>query len=263
MEKITGIYSIKNVSNQEKDYLKLEEIIGERKKMIKIFADGASIDEILELNKDDEISGFTTNPTLMKKAGVTNYEEFAKEVLSLVDITKPVSFEVLADDHRLTKEQALKISSWGKNVYVKIPVTNITGEPNYDLMEELSLKGVMVNATAITTGEQIRRVSWALNTNTPAIISVFAGRIADTGLNPKTFVSYAAQIKKKNQEILWASPREPYNFIEAKEADADIITLTYSVYKKMQTQWFKDLSQVSLEIVQMFYKDGQDSGLTL
>lgn len=231
--------------------------------MTKIFADGASIAEILELNKDDMIEGFTTNPTLMKKAGVTNYEGFAREIISWIDIRKPISFEVLSEDYSEMKRQAIKIASWGKNVYVKIPVTDTKGNPNYELMRELSLSGINVNATAITDTQQISRTAVALNTNTPSIISVFAGRIADTNVHPWTIMAYAVKIKRDNQEILWASSREPYNYLEARDLNVDIITLTTPIYKKLKEQWHKDLAQLSLETVQMFYNDAKESGLTL
>lgn len=231
--------------------------------MIKIFSDGANIKEIAELNKDEMIDGFTTNPTLMKASGVTDYRAFAEELLALVNIVKPISFEVLDDSYWGTIEQAHEISHWGKNVYVKIPVTTTAGVSNYEMMRSLSLSGVKVNATAITTYEQIKRCIDALSTPTPSIISIFAGRIADTGRNPQSFVEYASYNKVNKQEVLWASTREVYNYQQAILSGADIITITPAIYKKMKEQWNKPLEILSLETVRMFYNDAKESGLSL
>lgn len=231
--------------------------------MIKIFSDGANIKEITELNKDEMIDGFTTNPTLMKASGITDYRAFAKELLSIVDIEKPVSFEVLEDSYWGIIEQAREISHWGKNVYVKIPVTTTGGVGNYEMMRALSNSEVKINATAITTFEQIDRCVDALGTRTPSIISIFAGRIADTGRNPELFIEYASYKKVNKQEILWASTREVYNYKQAITAGADIITITPAIYSKMKQQWRKPLNILSLETVRMFYDDAKKSGLTL
>jgi len=230
--------------------------------MIKIYADGADLKVISEMNKDSFIKGFTTNPSILKKFGVADYEGFAKEVLQEVT-EKPVSFEVFADSYDEMKRQALKIAGWGKNVYVKIPVTNTLQIPNYRLMSELSEMGVKVNATAITTYEQIGACISSLNTDTPSIISIFAGRIADTGLDPKPFMSYALLKKHMRQEILWASCREVYNIAQASIIKADIITVPNDILKKMNDMANKDLKQLSLETVQMFFRDAESSGYTL
>lgn len=230
--------------------------------MIEIYADGADVESIIELNKEDKIKGFTTNPTLMKKAGVTNYLSFAKEVLSHVT-EKPISFEVFAVDCNGITEQAKLISSWGKNVYVKIPVMNPDASTNYALMNALSLLDIKINATAVMTMEQIKQVVASLDTRTPSIISIFAGRIADTGMNPYKPISYGKLIKKKNQKILWASTREVYNIREAEQAGADIITVTPELLKKVRATWGKDLYDVSLETCKMFYHDALQSGFKL
>lgn len=231
--------------------------------MIKIFTDGASINEILELNKDERIDGFTTNPSLMKAAGVKSYRDFANKILSWVDKTKPISFEVIANEPGEIIKQAREISSWGENVYVKIPVMRTQAEPNYVLMEVLSSSGVKINATAVMDFDQIDMCVSHLDTTTPSIISVFAGRIADTGRDPTLFIRYAAYKKKENQEILWASCREIYNYVQADVAGADIITIPPAIYKKMKSQWRKSLGVLSLETVQMFYNDAYDSGYKL
>jgi transaldolase len=231
--------------------------------MIKIFADGANIAEILELNKDNKIEGFTTNPTLMKASGIEDYTEFAKKVIGWVDRSKPISFEVIADDLFSIERQAMEISSWGENVYVKIPITRTQGEPNYNLMSNLSSAGIKINATAVMDFDEINMCIDSLNPNVPSIISVFAGRIADTGRNPELFIKYAAYKKKGKQEILWASCREVYNYVQADFSGADIITIPPAIYKKMKSQWRKPLPLLSLETVQMFYNDAFDSGYKL
>lgn len=231
--------------------------------MIKVFSDGANIKEIIELNKDEMIDGFTTNPSLMKAAGVTNYRAFAEELLALVNIKKPISFEVLEDSYWGILEQAHEISNWGKNIYVKIPVTSTAGTDNYGLMRNLSLEGIKINATAITTFDQIERCVDSLAGDTPSIISIFAGRIADTGRNPESFIEYASYKKFIKEEILWASCREVYNYIQAERSGADIITMTPVLIKKMKQQWKKPLNFLSLETVRMFYNDAKESGLKL
>lgn len=230
--------------------------------MVKIYADGANLKSIEELNDDDRISGFTTNPALMKKSGITNYESFAKEVLSIVD-KKPVSFEIVADDYDETYRQAKKIASWADNVYVKIPVTNTKGNLNYRIIQQLSLEDVKINATAVFDSEQIQDMIDALDTDTPSIISVFAGRIADTGRDPLRYIQYAVHYKKKNQEILWASTREAWNYYQADICNADIITIPPDILKKVFEYNKKPLKELSLETVKMFFDDAASSGLTL
>ena len=201
------------------------------------------------------VSGFTTNPSLMKKAGITSYIGFAKEVLK--DIKEfPVSFEVFADDIETMEKEAEKIASLGENVYVKIPVTNSKGESTVDLMKRLAAKGVKINATAIFTLEQVREVVGALKAGTPGIVSVFAGRIADTGVDPVPIMKEALSIcrQKDGVELLWASPRETYNIYQADELGVDIITCTSDLIQKLSLNG-KDLYEYSLETVQMFLRD--------
>lgn len=230
--------------------------------MIEIYADGADIDSILEMNEDPMISGFTTNPTLMRKAGVKNYEEFAKTILKEVR-TKPISFEVLSDDAFEMEKQAIKIASWGENVYVKIPVLTTKGDINTFAMRRLALAGVKINATAITAESQIRNVITSLECETPSIISIFAGRIADTGVDPCYHIRFAKHRKYFTQKVLWASTREVFNYVQAIEAGADIITITPDILKKIKSLFGKDLYMVSLDTVKMFYQDALDSGFTL
>ena len=209
------------------------------------------------------ISGFTTNPTLMRKAGVIDYKGFAKEVLKIVP-NKPVSFEVFADDFPMMERQALEIASWGKNVNVKIPVTNTKGEFCGALVKKLSDAGVQVNVTALMTLEQVQRVTDALNPATPAIISVFAGRIADTGIDPVPVMAKAVEIMKAKpkSELIWASPRELLNIFQAEEVGCHIITATNDILKKLSL-FHKDLDAFSLETVEMFYKDAKEAGFTI
>jgi transaldolase len=233
--------------------------------MTKIFADGANLGEMIEAYNDPLIQGLTTNPTLMFKAGITNYEEFAHKVLDVVK-DKPVSFEVFSDDFEEMFKQAKKISSWANNVYVKIPVTNTEGKPTYDLIKRLSKENVKLNVTAIMTIEQITHVSQALGNTCPSIISVFAGRIADSGRDPEPYMDYAVStsryVGKDTQEVLWASPREAYNYIQAEKLHVDIITMTNSLIQKVKTMG-KTLENFSLETVQMFRNDAIASGFEL
>ena len=227
---------------------------------VKLFADGADIAGIREMASNSSIAGFTTNPTLMRKAGVSDYKAFAKEVLTIVP-DKPVSFEVFADDFSTMERQALEIASWGKNVNVKIPVTNTKGEFCGALVKRLSDAGVQLNVTALMTLDQVQRVTDALNPNTAAIISVFAGRIADTGRDPVPVMAKSVEIMKAKpkSELIWASPRELLNIFQAEEVGCHIITATNDILKKL-TLVDKDLDQYSLETVQMFYKDAQAAG---
>jgi len=231
---------------------------------IKIFADGASLPSMLESSRDPRIAGFTTNPTLMRKAGVSDYRAFAKEVLAAIK-DKPISFEVFADDVPEMRRQAKEIATWGANVYVKIPVTNTKRESTESLVRELSGAGVKLNVTAICTLDQVRDVARALAGGAPSVVSVFAGRIADTGRDPIPLMKEALQICRASAptaELLWASPRELLNIVQAAEIGCDIITVTPDLLKKLELVG-KDLADFSLETVQMFYKDAQAAGFVL
>ena len=230
---------------------------------VKLFADGADIAGIREMASNSSIAGFTTNPTLMRKAGVSDYKAFAKEVLTIVP-DKPVSFEVFADDFPTMERQALEIASWGKNVNVKIPVTNTKGEFCGALVKRLSDAGVQLNVTALMTLDQVQRVTDALNPNTAAIISVFAGRIADTGRDPVPVMAKSVEIMKAKpkSELIWASPRELLNIFQAEEVGCHIITATNDILKKLSL-FHKDLNLYSLETVAMFYKDAKAAGFNI
>ncbi|MBZ2040839.1 transaldolase [Streptococcus sanguinis] len=234
-----------------------------RKLSIKVYSDGAVLETMLKDLNSGLVSGFTTNPSLMKKAGITSYIGFAKEVLK--DIKEfPVSFEVFADDIETMEKEAEKIASLGENVYVKIPVTNSKGESTVDLMKRLATKGVKINATAIFTLEQVREVVGVLKAGTPGIVSVFAGRIADTGVDPVPIMKEALSIcrQKDGVELLWASPRETYNIYQADELGVDIITCTSDLIQKLSLNG-KDLTEYSLETVQMFLKDSTSLGFKI
>ena len=234
-----------------------------RKLSIKVYSDGAVLETMLKDLNSGLVSGFTTNPSLMKKAGITSYIGFAKEVLK--DIKEfHVSFEVFADDIETMEKEAEKIASLGENVYVKIPVTNSKGESTVDLMKRLAAKGVKINATAIFTLEQVREVVGALKAGTPGIVSVFAGRIADTGVDPVPIMKEALSIcrQKDGVELLWASPRETYNIYQADELGVDIITCTSDLIQKLSLNG-KDLPEYSLETVQMFLKDSTSLGFKI
>ena len=228
---------------------------------LKIFADGAVLEDMLELYKNYPfVKGFTTNPTLMKKAGVKNYNTFAKEVLNTIS-DMPLSFEVFADDIDEMEKEAMIISSWGNNVYVKIPITNSKGESTSRIIKSLSQKGIKLNVTAILTLEQVQTAVDALTENVDSIISVFAGRISDSGRNAVEYMKKAKEIckTKKGVELLWASPREAYNIVQAQEVDADIITCTKELLIKY-SKFGKDLDVISLETVQMFVEDAKKLG---
>lgn len=230
---------------------------------IAIYADGADIDEMLEAYKKGFIKGFTTNPTLMKKAGVKSYTEFAKNVLS--EITDmPISFEVFADDFETMKKEALILSGYGKNVFVKIPITNSKGESSIPLISELSKEKVNLNITAVFTIRQVEAVLEVLSGETENIISVFAGRIADTGVDPEIIMSRTAELcrEKKGVMSLWASCREVFNIIQADRCGVDIITVTNDLLKK-SANIGKDLELLSLETVQMFVRDGKSLGFSI
>jgi transaldolase len=230
---------------------------------IKIFADGADIDGILELAENPLVKGFTTNPTLMHRAGVVDYERFAHEVLDVVREV-PVSFEVIADSFDDMARQAKKIASWGGNVYVKIPITNTAAESSIELIRDLTSDGLKLNVTALTTLEQVDSLSSALNPLAPSIVSVFAGRIADTGVDPVPVMEEALKIlaPMPDAELLWASPRELLNVIQAERCGCHIITVTHDLLRKLSGLG-RDLAAVSLDTVAMFYDDAVRSGLTL
>jgi transaldolase len=230
---------------------------------IKLFADGADLESMLEMGSKSYISGLTTNPTLMRKAGVTNYSIFAQQVLE--NIThKPVSFEVFSDDISEMHMQARKISSWGKNVFVKIPITNTKSESTAALVRELSAEGIKVNVTAIMTKKQISEVALALDPKVKSFVSIFAGRIADTGRDPIETITAGLDILRENtnSEIIWASPREFLNIIQANDVGCQVITATQEILNKLFLLGY-DLEKYSLETVQMFYKDALDSNFHL
>jgi transaldolase len=230
---------------------------------IKIFADGADRDAILKRYDDPNIAGFTTNPTLMKKSGVTDYEAFAKDVLSVVK-NKQISFEVFSDEFDEMEAQAKEISSWGENVVIKIPITNTKGEGSHKLIERLAKAGVKLNVTAMTTVAQVKSIAPLLGKGNGGIASVFAGRIADSGRDPAPVMKECLQELKAypNTELLWASPRELYNLIQAEDIGCQIITMTEDLLKKMPLLG-GDLDQVSLDTVNMFYNDARAAGFNI
>lgn len=230
---------------------------------VKIFADGADLDGIRRMYANPMIKGFTTNPTLMRKAGISDYETFARKVLSAIP-DRPISFEVFADDFPSMIEQAKVIASWGPNVNVKIPVTDTRGEFTGPVIEELSHAGVAVNVTAVMTLEQVWRIVDRLAPQTPAIVSVFAGRIADTGRDPVPLMKEAVEILKKRPqaELIWASPRELLNIFQADAIGCHIITVTNDVLAKLALVG-KDLDAYSLETVEMFHRDATAAGFSI
>jgi len=230
---------------------------------VKIFADGADLQGIIEMSKKPFIKGFTTNPTLMRKAGITNYETFARRVLEVVP-DRPVSFEVFADDFDEMIAQARVIASWGKNVNVKVPITDTKGAFAGRVIHTLSSEGVVVNVTAVMTVQQVADVAESLDAKTPAIVSVFAGRIADTGIDPVPHMQscLAALQSRPAAQLLWASPRELLNVFQADDVGCHIITVTNDVLAKLGLVG-KDLDEYSCETVQMFYRDASASGYTI
>lgn len=230
---------------------------------VKIFGDGADLAGMLDLARQSYIKGFTTNPTLMRKAGVPDYEDFAAEVLKHIK-DRPVSFEVFADDEETMEFQAKHIASWAKNVYVKIPVTNTKREPMYQLIQKLSHEGIQVNVTAMMTLGQVREVARVLRGGAPSNASVFAGRVADTGRDPVPMMREALDILQESPqtELIWASPREVLNIFQADEIGCHIITATNDILAKLQLVG-KDLAEFSLETVQMFHNDAAKAGYTL
>jgi len=231
--------------------------------LIKLFADGADKAGMLEMYQNPRIDGFTTNPTLMRKAGISNYETFAKEILKAIP-DKPLSFEVFADDLNEMERQALEIKTWGSNVYVKIPVMNTQRVSTAPLIQRLTQAGVQLNITAILTLEQVHEVADALRGGASAFVSVFAGRIADTGRDPIPLMQSALELLRPNSsaELLWASPREVLNVYQAEAIGCHIITATNDLLKKLSLK-DKNLTDYSQETVQMFYSDAQSAGYKL
>ncbi len=229
----------------------------------RIFADGADLDSIVALAADPRIAGFTTNPTLMRKAGLTDYAEFAKRLLERISM-HPVSFEVFADDMSEMRRQAELISSWGENVYVKIPVTTTYGESMAPLVRELSESGVRVNVTALFTSAQVELMTGAVRDGAPSYLSVFAGRIADAGVDPVPIMARAVDIMvdAPRAELIWASPRELLNIVQAHEVGCHVITVTHGLLEKLDNLG-KNLEQFSLETVQMFHNDAVAAGFSL
>lgn len=231
-----------------------------KKFKIKLYADGADLKGMIEVYNEGIVSGFTTNPTLMKKAGVKNYEEFARSAIKAIP-DLPISFEVFSDDLDGMEREACKIASWGENAYIKIPVTNTKGESTAPLVKKLSHDGLKLNVTAILTIEQVKLVAGALSSSTPSIVSVFAGRIADTGRDPVQIMKEAVGILKSNtrSELLWASTRELLNLVQAESCGCHIITITNDILKKVPMLG-KDLKELSLDTVKMFYNDAHAAG---
>ena len=229
----------------------------------KIFADGAELAGMLAMYREPHIKGFTTNPTLMRKAGLTDYRAFAREVVAAIP-DRPISFEVFSDEFADMERQAREIATWGDHVYVKIPVTNTRREPAYDLVNRLSHAGVKLNVTALMTLEQVQAVTDALKGGAPSNISVFAGRIADTGRDPVPHMKAALEIMKvePKAELIWASPRELLNVFQAHEIGCHIITVTNDILKKLSLR-DKDLSDYSLETVKMFHDDAKAAGFSI
>jgi transaldolase len=229
---------------------------------VQIFADGADKASILELSRQPHIKGFTTNPTLMRATGVTDYAGFARELLANIP-DRPISFEVFADEEPEMEEQARHIAAWGKNVFVKVPVMRTNGAPTYDLIRCLSGDGIQLNVTALLTLEQVRSVCNVLSDSAPAYVSVFAGRIADTGRDPVPLMREAvAVVNDANAQLMWASPRELLNVFQADEIGCHVITATTDILKKLPLVG-KDLHEFSQETVQMFRRDAVKSGYSL
>jgi transaldolase len=231
---------------------------------VKLFADGADKAGILNLNANPLIRGMTTNPTLMRKAGIQDYEAFARDILQHVT-TKPISFEVFSDDFPEMRRQALKIASWQKNVYVKIPITNTRGESSLPLVRELGKEGVQLNITAILTPQQVGGVAGALNASVPSVVSVFAGRIADTGRDPLPIMRESLRLLQgqPRAELLWASVREVLNLFQAEESGCHIVTVPHDILGKAMKLVGLDLSALSLDTVKMFAQDASAAGFSV
>jgi transaldolase len=230
---------------------------------IKIFADGADLGGILEMHANPRIAGFTTNPSLMRKAGVTDYEAFARKLLETIT-DRPISFEVFAEDFAAMIDQGRAIASWGNNVHVKVPVTNTKGDFTGPVLHALVAEGIELNVTAVFTAEQVRAVTAALHPSVPAIVSVFAGRIADTGVDPVPHMRECKKIlaARPKAELLWASPRELLNIFQADEIGCHIITCTNDMIAKLDLVG-KDLDEYSRETVQTFHRDATASAFSI
>jgi transaldolase len=230
---------------------------------VKIFADGADKEGIVRLAADPRIAGFTTNPTLMRQAGVVDYEYFARDLLGAIS-QQPISFEVFSDDFADMERQALKIASWGDNVFVKIPITDTTGQSSADLIRRLTAQGIKLNVTALLTVKQVEQATAALAGGADAFISVFAGRIADAGVDPLPTMTAALDVMRPEPqlELIWASPREIFNLVQADAIGCHIITVTHDLLKRLPSIG-KDLDQFSLETVRMFHDDAQTAGYVL
>jgi transaldolase len=231
---------------------------------VKIYADGADKAGMLQLNASPLIQGLTTNPTLMRKAGLTDFEAFARDILRAITV-KPLSLEVFSDEFLEMKRQALKINGWGKNIYVKIPITNTRNESALPLVKELAGEGVKLNVTAILTLEQVKGVAAALHPKVPAIVSVFAGRIADTGVDPAVIMTGSKTILKglPQAELLWASVREVLNIFQANDCGAHIVTVPHDILGKAMKMAGMDLGELSLDTVKMFANDAKAAGFSL
>ncbi len=237
--------------------INLNEIV----KQIKLFSDGADLQSMLEMANNPMIRGLTTNPSLMKKAGVKDYKSYCKDVLSKIQ-DKPISFEVFADDFKEMHRQALEINSWGKNVYVKIPITNSLGASAIPLIKELSHQKIKLNVTALLTLRQVVDTCQAVEGGAPSIVSVFAGRIADTGVDPEPMMQASREICSsygKDIELLWASTREAFNIVQAQRCGSHIITVPFDILRKLSA-FGKDLNQVSLDTVKVFKQDSDAAG---
>ncbi len=230
---------------------------------VKVFADGADRESMLESYANPLVSGFTTNPTLMRKAGVSDYVGFAKEILKEIP-DRDISFEVFSDDFEDMERQGREIATWGENVYVKIPVSNTKGETSYDLVRRLSHDGVKVNVTAIFVLDQVRKVAEAVDGGAPCCVSVFAGRIADAGIDYMPTMRESVEILQSNPkaELIWASPREVFNVVQADEIGCHIITCTSDIIKKLPTIG-KELAEFSLDTVKLFYDDATAAGYSI
>ena len=231
---------------------------------VKIFADGADFQGIAELARQPYIDGVTTNPTLMRKVGLTDYESFARAVLNEVKV-KPISFEIFSDDFSEMRRQALKMHQWQENIYVKIPITNTSGESSIPLIAQLAREGVKLNVTAVLTPRQVRAVAAALDPTVPAIVSVLAGRIADTGVDPLPIMTKSVKIVSDlpKAELLWASVREVLNVFQAAACHCHIVTVPHDILKKFGELAGKDLDELSLDTVRMFHRDAAAAGFTL
>jgi len=238
-------------------------VSGSEERSVKLFMDGANLEAMRQAYRHGVVQGFTTNPTLMHQAGLTDYEAFAREAIGAIP-DLPISFEVFSDDFGDMAAEARMIRSWGGTTYIKIPITNTKRDSSIPLIEKLSAEGLSINVTAITTLEQVRAVSGILNPEVPSIVSVFAGRIADTGVDPLPIMTNAVQLLAANPkaELLWASPRELFNLIQAEQCGCHILTATGDVLRKLHLIG-RDLAEYSLETVKMFHDDAKRAGFRI